>query len=393
MLELKGYKGVVLRVNLTKGEVKKEELKEDIAKAFIGGVGLCAYYMFNEVPKGADPLGPENKIMFAGGPVTGTLWPTSGRGVVVSKSPLTGIWGESHFGGHFVPEVKFAGYDAIIIEGRSKKPVYLLIDDENVELKRADHLWGKDVHEATSALLEDEGYEYEVACIGPAGENLVRYACVMFNKNRAAGRTGMGAVMGSKKLKAILVHGSGGVEVAREEELWEKAKEVHERIVNHPQIYDGLYKYGTAMLVEAKMLIGELPTKNHQTGVFEYAEEIGGHALREEFYVKSKGCFGCPVACGKIYRVRRGKYAGAITSGMEYEAVMAFGSNCYNRDAASLIVLNDLCNKYGMDVISAGCTIAWAMECYEKGLITKEDTGGIELKWGDTEVILKLLKK
>jgi len=388
----KGYAGQVLRVNLTKHTVKKQALTKKMARGYIGGSGFAARMLYDEIDPGIDPLGPENKIFMGTGPLTGTFWPSSGRYMFATKSPLTGIWGESHSGGHMGPEVKYAGYDAVLLEGRAQNPVYLQIENEEVEIRDASHLWGKDTHETTRILHEDIDKEAQIACIGPAGENLVRYASVITNLYRAAGRAGLGAVMGSKKLKAIAVRGTRPVEVADFDRFMELSEEAHWRILSHPQA-QAMSRYGTPLLVGYKQTIGELPTKNHQTGVFPQAEALSAETIRKNYWVKTRSCFACRTMCKKVNTARTGPYAGTLCEGPEYETIMAFGTNCYNADYPSILYANLLCDKYGMDTISTGCTIAFLMECYENGIVNKGDVEDTDLSWGNFDAIIALIHK
>mgnify|MGYP000716384541 CR=1 FL=1 len=390
-----GYVGKYARVNLTTGKVLVEELDLGFAKSYLGGTGFAARILWDELSAGTDPLGPENKLIFATGPMTGTMAQGTGRITIAAKSPLTLAWGEANSGGEFAPELKFAGFDFLIIEGRSPKPVYLYVEDGKIEIKDARDAWGRTVSETFTFIREVEGDEsLKIACIGPAGENLVRYAAIMTNYHDAAGRTGMGAVMGSKNLKAVAVKGTGAVEVADPDKYFEVVREFFEMAKNGlwaEAAEETLGKYGTPSLVLAEQEIGRLPTKNHYTGVYEKAEDISGEALVKQYRVKRSSCFGCFINCKYYSYVKRGKFAGTLTGGPEYESIAAFGSYLLNPHLDSIIHVNKLCNEYGMDTISAGGTIAWAMECYEKGLITEEDTGGLELKWGDYDVVVKLI--
>ena len=391
-----GYAGEYIRVDLSSGSIQVEETPPELVHDYLGGSGVAARILWDEVGPEVDPLSPENKIIFAAGPVTGTLFPPSGRWAVISLSPLTGHWGEAHAGGFIGPELKYAGYDFIVVEGKAEKPVYLRIEDNLVELRDASSLWGKDVIKTTDLICEElSDPDVKVACIGPAGENLVRYACVMNDYYRAAGRTGMGTVMGSKNLKAIAIRGSGDLRPAQPEEFMEFSKECFERHAKGEWaefIRKTSRTYGTTGLMDAMNAIGRLPTKNHYDGVYPEIEKVGSEAIRKRFRVDHKSCFGCAIQCKFISRIKEGKYAGTQSEGPEYETVMAFTSNILNSDPTIAMRANYLCNIYGMDTISAGTSIAFAMECYEKGLIDKGDTDGLELRWGDGEVALKLVE-
>ncbi len=397
MFAYKGYKGAYLRVDLSTEQIRREALLESLARNYLGGTGFCAKILWDEVNAKVDPFGLENRLIFATGPLTGAFFTPAGRFVVAAKSPLTGIWGEAHCGGHWGPELKYAGYDFIIFQGRSEKPVYLFIDDEAVEFREADHLWGKNTKETTNGIREELGDDtVKVACIGQAGENLVRYASIMVDYYRAIGRAGLGAVMGSKNLKAVAVRGTRSVEVWNPEEYMEIAERAFKKITTDKwgEICESsLGMYGTPNLVSAVNAIGRLPTKNHWTGVFEAAEKIGPDVLRRKYRIKRESCFTCGIQCKFVSQVKRGPYKNTLTGGPEYESIMALGSNCSNDDIESIIHANLLCNLYGIDTISCGKTISFAMECYENGILNKQDIDGVDLTWGNTEAIITLIHK
>lgn len=281
-----GYMGQILRVDLTREKVVIEPLPHELVLGYLGGTGFAARILFDELGPGIDALSPENELIFATGPLTGTLWPSAGRWAAYAKSPLTGIWGESHCGGFLGPQLKYAGYDLLVLKGRAKKPVYLWIDDDLVELLDARELWGRNTAETTDAIREKHGdREIEVACIGQAGENLVRFACIMNNYQDALGRTGLGAVMGSKRLKAVAVRGTKTVRAADEERFMELVEDAHQRVLKQPQAQQ-MTKYGTPLLVAYKSKIGELPTRNHQTGVFEGADKLNADTIRVKYFAK-----------------------------------------------------------------------------------------------------------
>jgi aldehyde:ferredoxin oxidoreductase len=390
-----GYTGKYIRVDLSSGNIRVKETPPKLVHDYLGGSGIGVRLLWNEVGPGVDPLSPQNRIIFATGPVTGTLFPPSGRYTVVSLSPLTGHWGEAHAGGSFGPELKYAGYDFIVVEGRAEKPIYLSIQDDLVELRKASHLWGKDTIQTTELVQEElDDSDVKVACIGQAGENLVKYACVINDYYHAAGRTGMGTVMGSKNLKAIAVRGSGGLRPARLEEFMEFSRQAFERHTKGEwaeYIRKTLRTYGTTGLMDSMNAIGRLPTKNHSDGYYPEIDKVGCEAIRKRFRIAQSSCFDCAIQCKYISRIKKGKYAGTQSGGPEYETVCAYTSNLLNSDLTVAIRANYLCNLYGMDTISSGGSIAFAMECYENGLIGKDDTG-MELRWGDGEVILELLE-
>ena len=379
------YAGSILRVNLSSGEIKKEALEPEVLRKFIGGRGLATYYLYQLMDPAADPLGPENVLIFATGPLTGTSAPAGGRYMVVCKSPLTGLVACSNSGGNFGAELKAAGYDLIIFEGAAKEPVYLALDGDKAELRPASHLWGLETDEVTDRLREEMGQkEAKVACIGPAGENLVRFACVINDKHRAAGRSGVGAVMGAKRLKAIVVRGKDRPQGS--DAFKEFIRQKLEIIRKNQVTGEGLPKLGTKVLDNIINENGLYPTRNFQTGVFEGTEEICGEALVEKGYLKkNRGCFACPIKCARVTELPT-KSKG---EGPEYESGWAYGACCGVKDLIAITEANYLCNRLGLDTISCGVTIACAMELFEKGLIPKEDlAGGPALKFGSSEAII-----
>ena len=378
--------GKVLRVNLTTGAVSKEELSAEDSKAFIGGRGLGGKMLMDEIPAGIDALSAENKLFFMTGPLTGTAAPTGGRYMVVTKSPLNNVIASSNSGGFWGAELKFAGYDVLAIEGKAKEPVYISIKDDVVEVKPAGHVWGKNTNETTDLLLEEFGDpKARVANISTAGENLSRIACIMNDRWRAAGRSGVGAVMGSKNLKAIVVRGTGKVEVAEPEKFKATVKEAMGKIKANGVTGEGLPAYGTAVLVNIINEAGIFPTNNFQYGVFDKAEEISGEAIAEKYLKKKDPCFRCPIACGRYCEVD-----GVGGGGPEYETIWAFGGDCGVSDLKAVIKANNVCNEIGVDTISAGATIAAAMELYQRGFIKDADlAGGPALNWGSAEAVLE----
>lgn len=385
---LYGYAGKYLRIDLTKNKIEIKETPEKLVRKYLGGVGLGAKILWDELNPDIPPLSPENKIIFLTGPVNGTLFPPSGRYEVVSRSPLTGWWAHSSAGGFFGPEMKYAGYDYIIIQGKAKRPVYIHIDNDVVRILDAGHIWGKDIIGTTDTICEELGdSDVKVACIGPAGEKLVKYACIMSDYFRALGRTGMGCILGSKNLKAIAVRGTKGLRVADDkkfEKLLENAFERHTKKGKYWEHVSAMRTYGSFALTDWENAIGRLPTKNHWTGYFENAEEtIGMKPLRERHYHRHASCFGCGIQCKYSSVNREGKYAGAKSEGPEYETVEGFTSNFLSTDTNSLIEANRLCNIYGLDTISVSHSISFAYECFEKGILTEKDTGGRKLIWGE----------
>ncbi len=378
--------GKVLRVNLTTGAIYTEELSAKLSKEFIGGRGLGGKMLADEIPVGIDSLSAENKLFFVTGPLTGTTAPTGGRYMVVTKSPLNDVIASSNSGGFWGAELKFAGYDLLAVEGKAAEPVYISIKDELVEIKPAGHLWGKNTNETTDMLLKEFGdTKARVANIGTAGEQLSRIACIMNDRWRAAGRSGVGAVMGAKNLKAIVVRGSNKVEVADPEKFKEHVKDAMAKIKENGVTGQGLPAYGTAVLVNIINEAGIFPTNNFQYGVFPNAEEISGEAVAEKYMKKKDPCFRCPIACGRYCEID-----GVGGGGPEYETVWAFGSDCGISDLKAVIKANNACNEVGVDTISAGATIAAAMELYQRGFVKDADlNGGPALQWGNGEAIVE----
>lgn len=386
---MSGYVGKLLRVNLTERKTTVESLDLNEAKKFIGGRGLGTKILIDEIDPNVDALSPDNKLLFMTGPLTGTPTPTGGRYMVITKSPLTGTVASSNSGGYWGAELKFAGYDGIIIEGKATSPVYLNIVDDKVEIKDANHLWGKVVSETTTILEREHGEKVRVATIGPAGENLSKIAAVMNDRGRAAGRSGVGAVMGSKNLKAIVVKGSGNVKIANEAKLKEVFANCMKKIKEHGVTGQGLPSYGTAVLVNIINENGVFPTNNFQYASFDKAEDISGETLAAKYLKKKDPCFRCPIACGRYCEVDDVKGAGP-----EYETIWAFGSDCGVSNLADIIKANYWCNEIGVDTISAGATIAAAMELYEKGYIKAEELEGKpELKFGNSDAIIAWTKE
>lgn len=386
---MNGYTGTILRVNLENKTIVKEPLNRKAAEDFVGARGLGTKYFCDEVDPKVDALGPDNKLIFMTGPLTGTAACCSGRYEVVAKAPLTGTIGAANSGGHFGPELKYAGYDGIIFEGVSDTPVYLYINDDKVELRDASHLWGKTVFEATDELNKDCGASFRVACIGPTGENLCLYAGVMNDKHRAAGRGGLGAVMGSKKLKAVVVKGTGSIGVARPEGFMAAMENARNVLKAHPVTGEGLAAYGTEILVNIINETGGLPLRNGRDGaVYANADNISGETLAEKYLVRNKGCFGCCIGCGRVVRIPDGPFK-SFGEGPEYEAGWSFGADCGIDDLEAVCKANFICNEYGFDPITLGATIACAMELYEAGYLTEEETG-MPIRFGDAHTMVKL---
>lgn len=390
---MNGWQGKVLRVNLSTKEIQSEPLNPAIAKQYVGGRGLGIYYLNKELNPKCDPLSPENIMVLSTGPLTGTTTPTGGRYMVTTKSPLTGAITCANSGGKFPKMFKKTGYDVLIIKGQSAKPVYLVIDGENIELRSAEHLWGKQVPETTDLLLAETDAKAKVACIGPAGEKLVKFAAIMNDKDRAAGRGGVGTVMGAKQLKAIVVKGNKDVEIAKPDEY----KQIHDEVMTkfraaakaHPS---PLSAHGTlGVMVPLTQKHGVLPTKNYQEGTFEHWEAVSGQTLTEKYLVKKSACSACPIACGRVTKVTDEGYEGE-GEGPEFESGFALGPMCMVGNLAAITKANYICNDLGMDTMSMGVTIACAMELYEKGIINDQITGG-PIEWGDPRKLVELTTK
>ncbi len=399
-----GWTGVVLRVNLTTGTIGTEALREDWAREYVGGRGLGTRYYWEEGDPTVDPLSPDNKMFFVTGPLTGTSASCAARYMVITKGPLTGAITTSNSGGHWGPELKFAGYDMIVLEGRAPSPKYLWIHNDQVELRNADHLWGKGVWETEETLRTETGVpDTIVASIGPAGENLVRYAAILNDLHRAAGRSGVGAVMGSKNLKAIAVRGTGGVPLARPRDFMKAAWEMKAKLKESAVTAEGLATYGTESLVNVINEHGAMPTRNHTETVFEGAEAISGETLTETRLVANKACFACTMACGRV-TILPGDASGKFSvntsprnwnisgEGPEYENAWAMGADCGIADLDAIIKTGWLCNDYGMDPITYGATLAAAMEMYENGSLDESETG-MPLKFGNADALVAMAEK
>ncbi len=386
---MNGYGGSILRVDLTQGKITRQATPASLAREYIGGRGFGIYFLTKEVPVHADPLGPENKLIISTGPLSGMLIPGGGKCDWTTKSPLTGGYADASMGGHFTAEMKYAGIDSIILEGVSPKPVYLFIDDGKVELRDAAALWGKGAIDVEVSLKKQYGEECQIAVIGPGGENQVLYACINHDYGRQAGRGGVGAVMGSKGLKAIVVHGTQSVPVADPQAYREAGMALYKACKDA----DGLKewtRYGTTIVVSWCDEVGAFPTRNFSAGSFEGGKTLYGPVMREQIVVTDKGCFGCPCPCGKYSNMK--KY-GTQVEGPEYETIGMLGSNLGLADIQDVAQANLLCDDLGIDSISAGGCIAWAMECYEKGLLSKDDTDGLELKFGNAEATFAAIRK
>jgi len=380
-----GYHGKILRVNLSSKSVSTEPVSYEICRRYIGGAGFVAYFLWTELKQGVDALSPDNKLIFALGPVTGLSLPGAARNCVGAKSPLTGGIARAEVGGFWGAELKRAGYDAIIIEGKAEKPVYLWIKDGQASIKDAGHLWGKETKETEAAIrteLDDE--KIQVALIGLAGENMVRFACIMNGLHDAAGRGGLGAVMGSKNLKAVAVRGRRLPKIADSELI----KEIR-KVLSQPH---RLSSMGTGSgEVEMFEKTGNLPIRNFRDGVFPEASQIHAGVMKETMWVGMEGCYACPIRCKKVVKFEEPYPVDSAYGGPEYETIAALGSNCGVGNVKAICKGNERCGAYSLDTISTGGVIAFAMECFEKGLLTEKDTGGIELRFGNDEAMLKVI--
>lgn len=387
-----GYAGRILHVDLSSGKTSVEPLNEEYAKKFIGGIGLGMRLLLDYSKPGVDPFSPDNPLILTTGPISGTMWPTGGNGhTFVSKSPQTFGMGESKAHGTFGTELKRAGYDAVIIRGKAEKPAYMWIDDDSVQILDASKLWGKSPSETEDAIREELGdYYIRVAAIGVAGEKLARIACVINDKTRAAGRTGMGAVMGSKNLKAIAVRGTHDVNVAKLDEFMEYVKEFHERMKGPAtQKYRAL---GTPENVLVHNKLSCMPTRNYNNSQFEGAEKVSGEVLNEKYVAKVIGCSSCAMRCEHMCVVEEGPYKSTMTR-MEYESLWALGPFCGVDRLDAILKAMDLANYYGVDSISVGVIVGFAMDCYERGILTKEEMDGIDAHFGNAEAMVQLVEK
>ena len=386
---MNGYAGSILRVNLTTGKISKEPTPPDVIRDFIGGRGFGAYFLFKEVPKRADPLGPENKLIISSGPFSGLMIPGAGKCDFTTKSPLTGGYASSSLGGLFSAELKYAGLDSIILEGISPKPVYLFIDDDKIELRDASSLWGRGTIAVEKEFKDKLGEEFQIAVIGPGGENGVSFASINHDYGRQAGRGGVGTVMGVKKVKAIVVHGTKSIPVA-DLAGYRKTGMALFKACKDSEGLKPWQDYGTTIVVSWCDEVGALPTRNFSAGSFEGGKTLYGPVMREQIVVTDKGCFGCPSPCGKYSRMKR---YNSNVEGPEYETIGMLGSNVGLSDIQDVAQANLLCDDLGIDTISAGGAIGWAMECYEHGIFSQQDTGGIELKFGNVQAVFAMIEK
>jgi len=387
-----GYCGEILHVDLTGETAVFEQPEENFYRKYLGGAGIGTYYALKAIPAGCDPLGPDNALIFSAGLLTGTPAPAVPRFTISGKSPLTGTIGKSEAGGYWGPGLKRAGFDAVIIKGIAETPVYLLITVEGCFFKDASEIWGKDTLETHLYLKEKEGKAARIAQIGPGGENRVAYANIVNELAHFNGRNGFGAVMGAKNLKAVVVRGNRKVDCYDGQTAKELTRWVSDNLKDHPQAY-GLYKDGTPAGLTVQNAGGTLPTNNWQENVFNEAEAIGAGSM-ERILLNRKGCFSCPIKCKRVVQVEAGDMSvDPRLGGPEYETLACLGSNLGIGDLELIAKANELCNRYTIDTISFGMTLSFAMECFEKGLITIEDTGGYELEFGNKDILLPLIKQ
>jgi aldehyde:ferredoxin oxidoreductase len=394
-----GYMGKILNVDLSQGTLSQETMDPQICRDYIGGYGLGARLLYDRIPKGADPLGPHNILGLLTGPLTGTPAIIGSRFVAVAKSPKTGGWGDANCGGHFGPHLKFAGFDGVFFSGISKKPVYLFIEEGRAELRDAADLWGLGVTALEDLLVQRHGKGIQVCSIGPAGEKLALTACIMNDKERAAGRSGLGAVMGSKKLKCVVVKGKMNVPVHDEQKMKDLRREYLKQATGAFEVFK---QYGTAGITHDAILSGDGPVRNWGgAGTTDFPSERG-RRISDDAVVgldgyKAYGCWHCPIACGGKVTQKSGRFPLDLNNGVghkpEYETLAMFGSNLLNDDLPSIVKVNEICNNLGIDTISVGATIAYAVECYENGLLTRQQTDGLELKWGSAAAIVALTEK
>jgi aldehyde:ferredoxin oxidoreductase len=392
--EVCGYAGKILRIDLSTGTVCIEPTTE-YARKWLGGTGINQWILYQELKPWVTPYEPTNAIVIGAGPLVGTLVPGACRLSMASKNVFSGGVGTSSCGGHFAPELKFAGYDHIVLKGRARSPVYLWIDDEHIEFKDANSIWGKTTWETDDLIKQDIGdKDIQILCIGPAGENLVRGACVIANRNRAAGKCGLGAVMGSKNLKAIAVRGTGGVKVAQPDRFMGFVDGLCERL-EKSTIIGRFANYGTHGIWPLKNQSCSVPYKNFQEAYVpeQSAKQIEPDIFLSKYKEKDIACAACPIHCSNFYRVNEGPYCGLSSEGFELETSVSFAGKLAIDYAPAIIKGHTLCNQLGLDVDNSTTTIAWAFECYQRGIITQQDTDGLKLEWGDYGVVFELLRK
>lgn len=391
---LYGYAGKILHVDLTKGKLTTEQPSEEFYKTYIGGSAMGTYYVFKNTPAGADPLGSENTLAIMISATTGVSISGNSRMNATAKSPLTGLIGDSQVGGFFPAELKFAGFDGIVFTGKSPKPVYLWVHDGEAELKDASHLWGKITMDCEKKIRQELGDpKIEIAQVGPSGEKMARFAAIMNMSNRANGRTGMGAVMGSKNLKAIAVRGHQKVKTADPAAITKLARLAPKRVQDIPDM-KGLQDFGTASVLNYQNASGGLPTSNYTSGTFDDAENLSGEHMSETILLHNDTCYACVVRCKRVVETEyKNTHVDPYYGGPEYETLSTFGSYCAIGDMNAVSLANQICDQYGLDTIACGATIAFAMDCFEHGYLTAKDTGGIDLRFGNADAMLAMVEK
>jgi len=386
------YAGKLVRIDLTAGETRVENIEDNVVERYLLGGGLAARIYYDEMDPSREALDPESSLILMIGVLSGTVVPTSARVCLCGRSPLTGLWNEATAGGYWGAQLRAAGYDGLVITGRAREPVFLWVNEDDVEIRPASHLWGLDTYQTADKLRNETDPKAQVACIGLAGENLSRMAAVMVGgkDSRAAGRGGMGALMGSKNLKAIVVRGRGKPGYFNREELLESVRQVNTTIREKSL---GMTRFGTSGGIVTTEKVGDMAIQNWRLGSWvEGAPKVTGERMTETILTGTYRCHACPIACGREIEIREGPYAGLAGSGPEYETIIGFGPLCLNDDLESIAAMNDLCNRHGLDTISTSGTIAFAMEAWEKGLLTSEATGGLDLSWGNVDSMIRLIE-
>jgi len=385
-----GYAGTLLRIDLSKGEISKEPLPQDKVDEYIGGRGLVAKFLWDELPPETEPFNERNIFIAATGPLTGILLPGSSKTHFGSKSAATGGYADSNMGGYFGPELKYAGYDVLILTGKASEPSYLFIDDANIEIRSAAQYWGKGAITTEKELKEELGKDFQIITVGPAAEKLVRFACICHDFGRQAGRTGIGAVLGSKNIKAIAVRGTGAIPVFDIEQAYKKGRDAYRAIYDKPG-FTGWTPEGTAGLTDWINKVGAFPTRNFQTSYADHYKEINGKAINDRLKIIDKGCFCCPTPCGKYSHTETAQ-GSAFVEGPEYETIALFGGSCMLSTIEDIAYANYLCDELGLDTVSAASVAAWTIECFERGILNREQIGR-EVHFGDLQSIVYLLEK
>jgi len=385
-----GFEGNIAQIDLSARKIKTRSTPPEVIEDFIGGSGLTARLLYDRLDQDVDPLGPENPLLFMTGPMVGTVMPSAGRCSLSALSPLTGIWGESNTGGYIGPELRFAGFDGLLITGQAEKPVWISIIDGSIRVHDASDLWGLDAYQTQERVKKVIGEpEARVACIGPAGENLVKMAAVINDHGRAAGRTGMGAVMGSKKVKAVAFRGTGSPSLANPDAYQKVVREIYQELIDDVSV-KSLRLAGTAGYLDLGLMYGDLPIRYYQVGERESASGLSGAEMADTYLKKNTSCFRCPIVCGR--ETRAPSYDVDVVDGPEFETIGAFGTLAAVDDLEGVIFAGHLCNRFGLDTISTGCTIALAYEMFERGILTEKDTGGITLRYGDVKTTHQLIR-